>query len=111
MRPLLITLCRTRDIIRRTLELQVHQDHIILALIISGINEVKVRGARTITIGEEDTRLHANEDNLVVIPKLDAQLSSLLGVLPLQLLSCHMSVLREFDHDFPRNLSKTLTVE
>jgi glucosamine--fructose-6-phosphate aminotransferase (isomerizing) len=80
-------------------------------LIISGINEVKVRGARTIVIGEEDARLRANGDDLVVIPKSDAQISALLGVLPLQLLSYHMSVLRGFDPDFPRNLSKTLTVD
>jgi glucosamine--fructose-6-phosphate aminotransferase (isomerizing) len=80
-------------------------------LIISGINEVKVRGARTITIAEEDARLRANGDDLVVIPKSDAQISALLGVLPLQLLSYHMSVLRGFDPDFPRNLSKTLTVD
>ena len=80
-------------------------------LIISGINEVKVRGARTITIAEEDARLRANGDDLVVIPKSDAQISALLGVLPLQLLSYHMSVMRGFDPDFPRNLSKTLTVD
>src|SRR3990172_5705872 len=80
-------------------------------LIISGINEVKVRGARTITIGEEDARLRANGDDLVVIPKSDAQISALLSVLPLQLLSYHMSVMRGFDPDFPRNLSKTLTVD
>src|SRR5215207_1047329 len=80
-------------------------------LIISGINEVKVRGARTITVGEEDGRLRANGDDLVVIPKSDAQISALLGVLPLQLLSYHISVLRGFDPDFPRNLSKTLTVD
>jgi len=81
-------------------------------LIISGINEVKVRGARTITIAEEDARLRANGDDLVVIPKSDLrQISALLGVLPLQLLSYHMSVMRGFDPDFPRNLSKTLTVD
>jgi len=80
-------------------------------LIISGINEVKVRGARTIVIAEEDARLRANGDDLVVIPKSDAQISALLGVLPLQLLSYHMSVMRGFDPDFPRNLSKTLTVD
>ena len=34
-----------------------------------------------------------------------------LAVLPLQLLSYHMSVMRGFDPDFPRNLSKTLTVD
>jgi glutamine---fructose-6-phosphate transaminase (isomerizing) len=80
-------------------------------LIISGINEVKVRGARAIVIGEEDARLRANGDDLVVIPKSDPQINALLAVLPLQLLSYHMSVLRGFDPDFPRNLSKTLTVD
>jgi glucosamine--fructose-6-phosphate aminotransferase (isomerizing) len=80
-------------------------------LIISGINEVKVRGARTITIGEEDTRLRANGDDLIVIPQSDPQISALLAVLPLQLLSYHMSVMRGYDPDFPRNLSKTLTVD
>jgi glucosamine--fructose-6-phosphate aminotransferase (isomerizing) len=80
-------------------------------LIISGINEVKVRGARTITIAEEDPRLRANGDVLVPIPSSDPQVSALLGVLPLQLLAYHMSVLRGFDPDFPRNLSKTLTVD
>ncbi len=80
-------------------------------LIISGINEVKVRGARTIVIAEEDTRLRANGDDLIVLPKSDPQISALLGVLPLQLLSYHMSVMRGFDPDFPRNLSKTLTVD
>ncbi len=55
-------------------------------LIISGINEVKVGGARTIVIGEEDARLRANGDDLVVIPKSDLrQISALQGVLPLQL--------------------------
>jgi len=80
-------------------------------LIISGINEVKVRGARTIVIGEEDARLRSNGDDLIVLPKSDPQVSALLGVLPLQLLSYHMSVMRGFDPDFPRNLSKTLTVD
>jgi glucosamine 6-phosphate synthetase-like amidotransferase/phosphosugar isomerase protein len=58
-----------------------------------------VRGARTITIGEEDARLRANGDDLVVIPKSDAQISALLGVLPLQLLSYHECD-RGFDPDF-----------
>jgi glucosamine--fructose-6-phosphate aminotransferase (isomerizing) len=80
-------------------------------LIISGINEVKVRGARTIVVAEEDSRLRANGDDLVVIPNSNPQVNALLAVLPLQLLSYHMSVMRGFDPDFPRNLSKTLTVD
>jgi len=80
-------------------------------LIISGINEVDVRGARTIVIGQEDARLRANADDLIVIPDSDPYVNALLAVLPLQLLSYHMSILRGHDPDFPRNLSKTLTVD
>lgn len=86
-------------------------DNSAVPLIISGINEVKVRGARTIVIAEDDPRLRANADDVIVLPKSDSQISALLGVLPLQLLSYHMSVMRGFDPDFPRNLSKTLTVD
>jgi glucosamine--fructose-6-phosphate aminotransferase (isomerizing) len=80
-------------------------------LIISGVNEVKVRGARTIVIAEDDPRLRANADDVIALPKSDSNISPLLGVLPLQMLSYHMSVMRGFDPDFPRNLSKTLTVD
>jgi glucosamine--fructose-6-phosphate aminotransferase (isomerizing) len=80
-------------------------------LIISGVNEVKVRGARTIVIAEDDPRLRANADDVIALPKSDVNISPLLGVLPLQMLSYHMSVMRGFDPDFPRNLSKTLTVD
>ena len=80
-------------------------------LIISGVNEVKVRGARTVVIAEDDPRLRANAAEVVALPPSDPQISALLGVIPLQMLSYHMSVLRGFDPDFPRNLSKTLTVD
>jgi glucosamine--fructose-6-phosphate aminotransferase (isomerizing) len=80
-------------------------------LIISGINEVKVRGARAIVIAEDDPRLRANADDVIALPKSDAGISPLLSVIPLQMLSYHMSVMRGFDPDFPRNLSKTLTVD
>jgi len=80
-------------------------------LIVSGINEVTCRGARAIAIGEEDTRLRANASDLIVLPKSTPEIASLLTVLPLQLLSYQMSVMRGYDPDFPRNLSKTLTVD
>jgi glucosamine--fructose-6-phosphate aminotransferase (isomerizing) len=38
-------------------------------------------------------------------------MASLLIVIPLQLLSYYMAIARGFDPDFPRNLSKTLTVD
>ena len=80
-------------------------------LIVSGINEVTCRGARAIAIGEENPRLRANATDMIILPKSTPEIASLLAVLPLQLLSYHMSVARGFDPDFPRNLSKTLTVD
>jgi glucosamine--fructose-6-phosphate aminotransferase (isomerizing) len=80
-------------------------------LIVSGINEVTCRGARAIAIGEEDARLRANATEMVVLPKSTPEIASLLAVLPLQMLAYRMSILRGFDPDFPRNLSKTLTVD
>jgi len=80
-------------------------------LIVSGINEVTCRGGRAIAIGQEDASLRANASELIVLPPASPEVSALLAVLPLQLLSYHMSVLRGYDPDFPRNLSKTLTVD
>ena len=80
-------------------------------LIVSGINEVTCRGARAIAIGEENPRLRSNATEVITLPESTPEISSLLAILPLQLLSYHMSVTRGFDPDFPRNLSKTLTVD
>ncbi len=80
-------------------------------LIVSGINEVTCRGGRAIAVAQADERLSMNASDLIVTPQCDAYVSSLLTVIPLQLLSYHMAVARGFDPDFPRNLSKTLTVD
>jgi len=80
-------------------------------IIVSGINEVTCRGGRAIAFGQMDERLKANATDLVTIPPSNPFLSSLLAVLPLQLLSYYMAVARGYDPDFPRNLSKTLTVD
>lgn len=80
-------------------------------LIVSGINEVTCRGGRAIAIGQEDSRLRANASDLITLPAASPEISSLLSVLPLQLLAYHLSVERGYDPDFPRNLSKTLTVD
>jgi glucosamine--fructose-6-phosphate aminotransferase (isomerizing) len=82
-----------------------------IPLIISGINEVTCRGARAIAIGPDDPRLQANADHVIVIPEAEPEINALLSVLPLQLLSYRMSIARGYDPDFPRNLSKTLTVD
>jgi glucosamine--fructose-6-phosphate aminotransferase (isomerizing) len=82
-----------------------------IPLLVSGINEVTCRGGRAIAIGEEDSSLQANAHELIVLPETNSYINALLSILPLQLLSYQMSVNRGFDPDFPRNLSKTLTVD
>ncbi len=82
-----------------------------IPLIVSGINEVTCRGGRAIAIGEPDSRLNANASDVINIPRSNPAFASLLSVIPLQLLSYYMAVGRGYDPDFPRNLSKTLTVD
>jgi glucosamine--fructose-6-phosphate aminotransferase (isomerizing) len=82
-----------------------------IPLIISGINEVTCRGARAIAIGPQDPRLRANAHHTIQLPDMVPEIFSLMSILPLQILSYRMSVMRGYDPDFPRNLSKTLTVD
>jgi glucosamine--fructose-6-phosphate aminotransferase (isomerizing) len=80
-------------------------------LLVSGINETTCRGGRAIAIGEEDSRLRANAHDVIALPQVGPLLNPLLATLPLQLLSYRLSLARGYDPDFPRNLSKTLTVD
>ncbi len=80
-------------------------------LLISGINEVTCRGGRAIVIGSEDPRLRANADDMILLPDSDPAINAVLAALPLQLLAYRISLARGIDPDFPRNLSKTLTVD
>eukprot|EP00727_Mastigamoeba_balamuthi_P004215 m51a1_g13791 putative glucosamine--fructose-6-phosphate aminotransferase (601) ;mRNA; f:339902-341704 len=79
--------------------------------IVSGLNEVACRGARAVVVGQDDPRLRAYASDVVALPQASPEVTALLAVLPLQLMSYHMSVMRGYDPDFPRNLSKTLTVD
>ncbi len=80
-------------------------------LIVSGINEVSCRSGRALAIGEENASLRANAHDVIVLPQAGPLFAPLLAILPLQLLSYRLSVARGYDPDFPRNLSKTLTVD
>lgn len=82
-----------------------------VSLVVSGINEVACRGARTIVIGEEDSRLESNASDIITVPRSGAIYNPILSIIPLQLLAYRLSVSRGFDPDYPRNLSKTLTVD
>jgi len=80
-------------------------------LIVSGINETTCREGRAIVICEEDARLRANATDLIIVPESDALLNPLIETIPFQLLAYRLSVAHGYDPDFPRNLSKTLTVD
>jgi glucosamine--fructose-6-phosphate aminotransferase (isomerizing) len=81
-------------------------------LIVSGINEATCRGGWAIVVGPEDARLRANGHEFMILPETPTpEIEALLTVIPLQLLSYHLSLALGYDPDFPRNLSKTLTVD
>jgi glucosamine--fructose-6-phosphate aminotransferase (isomerizing) len=82
-----------------------------VALLVSAINETTCRGGTAIAVGEENAQLRSNVHDLVVLPPAGPLLNPLLAILPLQVLSYRLSVARGIDPDFPRNLSKTLTVD
>jgi glucosamine--fructose-6-phosphate aminotransferase (isomerizing) len=82
-----------------------------IPIIISGINEVTCRGGFAIAIGPDDNRLKSNANHLIVCDFPQPEIASILQTVPLQLLSYYMAVARGYDPDFPRNLSKTLTVD
>jgi glucosamine--fructose-6-phosphate aminotransferase (isomerizing) len=79
---------------------------------ISNIEEVKARKGPVIAIGTEGCkRLEKVADDVIYVPKCADYLSPLLTVIPLQLLSYHLSVTLGCDVDKPRNLAKSVTVE
>jgi glucosamine--fructose-6-phosphate aminotransferase (isomerizing) len=80
--------------------------------IVSNIQEVKARKGVVIAIVlEGDTEIAQMADYTIEIPETEEPLSPLLSVIPLQLLSYHIAVMRGCNVDQPRNLAKSVTVE
>jgi len=80
--------------------------------IVSNIQEVKARNGIVIAIvSEGDEIIKKMADHVLEIPAAHEVLTSLLAVIPLQLLSYHIAVLRGCNVDQPRNLAKSVTVE
>lgn len=79
---------------------------------VSGIQEVRARGARTICLAEEgDTDITPYADVLLPLPAVPVLLQPLVAVVPLQLFACELASLLGHDVDQPRNLAKSVTVE
>jgi glucosamine--fructose-6-phosphate aminotransferase (isomerizing) len=80
--------------------------------VISNIQEVRARGARTIVIAEEgDDDVAAYADHLIAVPRTPTLLAPLMSTVPLQILACEIAAARGHDVDQPRNLAKSVTVE
>ncbi|MEV6736086.1 glutamine--fructose-6-phosphate transaminase (isomerizing) [Streptomyces sp. NPDC051104] len=80
--------------------------------IVSNIQEIRARGARTIVIAEEgDEAVVPYADHLISIPATPTLLQPLVATVPLQVFACELATARGNEVDQPRNLAKSVTVE
>jgi glutamine---fructose-6-phosphate transaminase (isomerizing) len=80
--------------------------------VVSNIQEVRARGARTIVIAEEgDEDVVPYADHVIRVPRTPTLLAPVVTTVPLQVLACEIADTRGYDVDQPRNLAKSVTVE
>ena len=80
--------------------------------VVSNIQEIKARQGKIIAIiNEGDTVIRNIADHVIEVPEVDELLSPLITIIPLQLISYHIAVMRGCHVDQPRNLAKSVTVE
>ncbi len=80
--------------------------------IVSNIQEVKARkGIVIAVVTQGDATIHELASHIIEIPECENIFTPLLAVIPLQLLSYHIAVMRGCNVDQPRNLAKSVTVE
>ncbi len=80
--------------------------------IVSNIQEIRARGARTLVIAEEgDEAVVPYADHLVRIPQTPTLLQPLVATVPLQVFACELATAKGHEVDQPRNLAKSVTVE
>jgi glutamine---fructose-6-phosphate transaminase (isomerizing) len=80
--------------------------------VVSNIQEIRARGARTLVIAEEgDEDVVPFADEVIRVPATSPLLAPLLTVVPLQVFALHLSTAKGLDVDQPRNLAKSVTVE
>lgn len=78
----------------------------------SNMHEVRARGGVLYVLADADTKIESGEGlHVIRMPEHYGELSPLLHVVPLQMLSYHTACARGTDVDKPRNLAKSVTVE
>src|SRR4051794_30626829 len=86
--------------------------HALTPKLVTNVQEIKARGARTIVIatdGDESVTPYA--DHLIRLPDTKSLLSPLLTLVPMQVFAAEYAMARGLDVDQPRNLAKSVTVE
>jgi glucosamine--fructose-6-phosphate aminotransferase (isomerizing) len=82
------------------------------AKVVSNIQEIRARGARTLVIAEEgDDAVLPYADEVIRVPQTPVLLAPLVTVVPLQVFACELATAKGLDVDQPRNLAKSVTVE
>jgi glutamine---fructose-6-phosphate transaminase (isomerizing) len=80
--------------------------------VVSNIQEIRARGARTIVIAEEgDDDVVPYADTVIRVPQTPTLLAPLVTTVPLQVFACELAMAKGLDVDQPRNLAKSVTVE
>ena len=78
----------------------------------SNLQEVKARGGQLYVFADRDSEVPESEGvHILRLPEHYGLLSPILHVVPLQLLSYHVALVKGTDVDKPRNLAKSVTVE
>ncbi|SEF01800.1 glucosamine--fructose-6-phosphate aminotransferase (isomerizing) [Arthrobacter alpinus] len=86
--------------------------HSLHSKVVSNIQEVRARGAKTIVIAEEgDESVQAYAEHVFYVPQTSTLLAPLLTTVPLQIFALGLASAKGFDVDQPRNLAKSVTVE
>ncbi|MGH3940892.1 MAG: glutamine--fructose-6-phosphate transaminase (isomerizing) [Pseudonocardiaceae bacterium] len=82
------------------------------AKLLSNIQEIRARGARTIVVAEEgDDTVRPYANHVLEVPAVPTLLQPLVSTVPLQVLAAEIARKRGYDVDRPRNLAKSVTVE
>ncbi|MDY6056149.1 glutamine--fructose-6-phosphate transaminase (isomerizing) [Micrococcus sp.] len=86
--------------------------HSLHAKVVSNIQEVRARGARTFVVAERgDEAVRPYAETVLEVPETQPLLMPLLTTVPLQIFALELASAKGYDVDQPRNLAKSVTVE
>jgi glucosamine--fructose-6-phosphate aminotransferase (isomerizing) len=86
--------------------------HALQPKLVTNIQEIRARGARTIVVATDaDESVAPYADHVIRLPDTKSLLAPMLTLVPLQVLAAEFAMARGLDVDQPRNLAKSVTVE